>query len=67
MDEFFRIWVKVKRVYGLERTVRKSLDQFEMRIYRDRKLIIKEIDETEELMYYNALLALLRYVRSHDC
>lgn len=67
MDEFFRIWEKVKRAYGLSRHVVKSIyDGYSMRIYANDRLIIREEAEDEDALYYHALLSLIRYVKSHE-
>ncbi len=67
MDEFFRIYKKVKWHYGLSRKVKKSIyNGFSMRIYSDDKLIIKEEADDEDALYYHALLSLIRYVKSHE-
>ena len=67
MDEFYRIWIKVKRAYGLSRHVRKSIfEGYSMKIYSDDRLIIKEEAEDEDTLYYHALLSLIRYVKSHE-
>lgn len=67
MDEFFRIYKKVKWHYGLSRKVTKSIyNGFSMRIYSDDKLIIKEEADDEDALYYHALLSLIRYVKSHE-
>ncbi len=67
MDEFFRIWKKVKWAYGLSRKVTKSMyDGYSMRIYANDRLIIKEEAESEDALYYHALLSLIRFVKSHE-
>lgn len=67
MQEFFRVWEKCKQRYDLERIVKKSIfDGFEMRIYRDDKLIIKVKADDDEQLYHQAALSLKRYRRTHD-
>lgn len=68
MNEFFRIYKKVKIAYCLSRYVYKNIlnKKFLMKIYADDKLIIKEEAEDEEALYYHATLSLIRYVKSHE-
>lgn len=68
MDEFFRVWKKAKKHYGLERTVRVNSDEAYMRIYLDGKIIVR-VDGTQddlEILYTQAAQRLLSWMQQRE-
>ena len=67
MNEFLQAYSQVADLFGLERTVKKSIfDGYEMIIYANGKQVIRTKSDNEEALYHYALLDLARYVKTHD-